>query len=195
MRIIGLTGGIASGKSTVSNVLHDLGAVVIDADSIAREVVDKDGKALDEIADYFGSRVLDNNGELDRKKLGELVFEDKEKLEMLNKITHKYILERMRERFDEELQKADANALVLDAPLPVEQGFQDVVDEIWVVSSDRNTRIGRLIERNGYTEEEAIKRIDAQMTDEEYLKLSDEVIYNDGSVEELERQVVKLFYK
>lgn len=192
MNIIGITGGIGSGKSTVARILRVLGAKVIDADKIAREVTAKGQPALDEIVEYFGKDILNEDGELDRKKLGKIVFEDKEKLKVLNSITHKYVIERIINEL-ERLKEENANIIVLDVPLPVEHGFLDVVDEVWLVTANKDTRIKRIMERSGLTYEEVIKRMEAQKSDEEYLKIADEVIYNDGSMEELESTVAKLY--
>jgi len=192
LNIIGITGGIGSGKSTVARILRVLGAKVIDADKIAREVTAKGQPALDEIVEYFGKDILNEDGELDRKKLGKIVFEDKEKLKVLNSITHKYVIERIINEL-ERLKEENANIIVLDVPLPVEHGFLDVVDEVWLVTANKDTRIKRIMERSGLTYEEVIKRMEAQKSDEEYLKIADEVIYNDGSMEELESTVAKLY--
>lgn len=193
MRIIGITGGIGSGKSTISRILYDLGARIVDADKIAREVVRKGEKAYEEITAFFGRDILDDGGELDRKKLAALVFDNKEKLEVLTSITHKYIIERMIQSIEKEKDEGKAEIVVIDAPIPVEHGFVDMVDEIWVVTADKDIRIRRIMDRSGYTLEEALKRVEAQKKEEEYLKLADEIICNNGGIEELEKQVARLF--
>lgn len=195
MRIIGVTGGIGSGKSTVSRILADLGAKVVDADQIARKVVAKGEKALDELVAYFGSEILDERGELDRKKLGNMVFGNAEKLEYLNRVTHKYIAERMLEEVNRYRQDKNTELVVLDVPIPVDHGFLDVVDTVWVVSSDRETRVKRIMDRSGLTREEAVSRINSQMKEEEYLKIADETINNNGNIELLEKTVVKLLFR
>ncbi|NLC68969.1 MAG: dephospho-CoA kinase [Clostridiaceae bacterium] len=192
MKVIGVTGGIGSGKSTVTKILHDLGARVIDADKVAREVTGKGQPALEEIRSFFGGEVINEKGELDRKKLSSIVFGDKEKLEMLNAITHKYIVNKIMGCL-EMLRKEQAELVVLDAPLPVEHGFLDIVDEVWVVVAAKEERIKRIMQRSGISHEEALNRLNAQLNDEEYLKHADEVIYNDGSIDELEKTVAKLY--
>jgi len=193
LRIIGITGGIGSGKSTVSQILRDLGAKIIDADKIAKEIVFKGGVVLKELIEFFGSQILDESGGLDRKKLGEIVFNNPEKLEVLNKITHKYIVERIFKDLEKDKKEGKWDIVVVDAPLPVKHGFMDAVDEVWVVTADKETRIKRIMERNGLTYEEALSRISSQLKDSEYLEIADVVIPNDGSIEDLEKSVVKLF--
>jgi dephospho-CoA kinase len=193
LRIIGVTGGIGSGKSTVSRILRDLGAAVIDADVIARTVTGKGGKALEELVAYFGTGILTAEGELDRQKMSVIVFDDPVRLHALNAITHKYVTEKILENIQSIKAFGNHDVIVVDCPLPVEHGFLDVVDEVWVVTADRVARVRRIMERSGCTAEEAQKRINAQKKEEEYLKLADEVIYNNNSIEELEKAVVRLF--
>ncbi|HPU41404.1 dephospho-CoA kinase [Acetivibrio clariflavus] len=191
MRIIGVTGGIGSGKSTVSKILASFGAQVIDADVLARQIVQKGQKALEEIVNYFGEAVLDSEGNLDRKKLSGIVFKDKKKLEALNRITHNYIAEKI----IEEIKKIkEDETVVVDAPIPIEHGFIDVVDEIWTVIADKEVRIKRVMERSGLTYNEVEDRINSQLSDEFYLSISDRVIVNNGSIEELRLQVEKYFF-
>jgi len=194
MRVIGITGGIGSGKSTVSRVLIDLGAKVIDADVIAREIVLKGELALEEVVKHFGSDILNSEGELDRKKLANIVFTNKENLETLNRITHKYIADKIFENLEKVKTERLADIVVVDAAIPIEHGFLDAVDVVWVIIADRETRIKRIMDRNCMTYEEALNRIKSQIVDEEYLKVADEIIYNNGSIEELEKSVVKLLY-
>lgn len=195
MKVIGITGGIGSGKSTVSRILQDLGAAIVDADKIAREVVHKGEQALNELVEYFGENILDENGELDRRVLADEVFGDIEKLKILNSITHKYIVQRMIEQVEKLKIEQINEIIVVDAPIPVEHGFMDIVDEVWVVTADRETRIKRIMERNEFTLEQANDRLNSQIRDEEYIKLADEVLVNNGSMEEIENSVAKLFVK
>lgn len=193
MKIIGVTGGIGSGKSSVSRILRDLGAAVVDADVIAKCVISSSGKAFDELVDYFGSDIVGEDGEIDRPKLAEKAFSDKEKLNALNSITHKYVAEKLQDTVEILKNNGKWDVIVLDVPIPVQKGFIDLAEEIWVVTADRETRIKRVMERSGFTYEEVVSRMESQMRDEEYLRLADEVIQNDGSMEELEQTVVKLF--
>lgn len=191
MRIIGVTGGIGSGKSTVSKILASLGAHIIDADRLAKEIVEKGQKALDEIADCFGSSVLDAEGNLDRKKLSDIVFKDEHKLRILNEITHSHVAKKIVEKLNS--LEPDEIAVV-DAPIPIEHGFLDVVSEIWAVTADREIRIKRVMERSGLTYNEVEDRINLQLSDEYYKSISSIVIVNNGSAQELRQQVEKYYY-
>jgi len=193
--VIGITGGIGSGKSTVARILRDLGAKVIDADRISREVTAKGKKALDDIVGTFGSGILNEDGELDRKKLADIVFNDPERLKLLEAIVHKYVIEEIEKRVNALKNEGNSDIIVLDVPIPVERGFIDLADQVWVVTCDMETRIKRIMERSCYTYEEAVRRINSQMREEEYLKIADEVIVNNGSIEELENAVAKLYIK
>ncbi len=193
LKIIGVTGGIGSGKSSVARILKDLGAAVIDADVLAKSVTSAGGKAFNELIGYFGNEIVGEDGELDRKKLAKAAFSDTEKLKMLNAITHKYIAEKIYDTVEILKGTGKWDTIVIDAPIPVEKGFKDLADEIWVVVADKEARIRRVMERSGYTYDEVAARIDSQMSDDEYLELADEVIRNDNSIEELEQAVVRLF--
>lgn len=193
LKIIGITGGIGSGKSSVARILKNLGAAVIDADVLAKSVTSAGGKAFEELVGYFGREIIGDDGELDRKKLADAVFADADKLSMLNAITHKYIAEKIYDTVEVLKSSGKWDTIVLDVPIPAEKGFIDLADEIWVVTADRETRITRAMKRSGYTYDEVSARIDSQMSEDEYLKLADEVIRNDDSIEELEQSVVRLF--
>ena len=193
MKIIGVTGGIGSGKSTVSRTLRDLGAAVVDADILAKNVTAGGKEALNELVNYFGQDIIKESGELDRVKLASIAFGDKVKLHALNSITHKHIVERIRDTIKVLESTTKWDFIVIDAPIPLEKGFLDLADEVWVVIADRETRIKRVMNRSGFSYEAVIDRINAQMSDDEYLRIADEVFYNNGTVEELEQAVVKLF--
>ena len=193
MRIIGVTGAVGSGKSIVSKILNDLGAVIIDADIISRTVTAKGSEALNELVSYFGENILLQSGELNRKKLAGIAFNDKVKLHALNAITHKYIVRKIKSAIENIKASGKSEVIVVDAPIPLEHGFIDLVDEVWVVTADRDKRIDRIVDRNGYSLEEAEVRLNSQMKDEEYQKLADEILENNGAIEELEKAVVKLF--
>ncbi|MCX8130147.1 MAG: dephospho-CoA kinase [Clostridia bacterium] len=188
MKVIGVTGGIGSGKSTVTKILSDFGAEVIDADIIAWKIVEKGQEALQEIVKHFGEEILTESGELNRKKLGNIVFSENDKLESLNRITHKYIIERIIDRINS-LRASEAGLVVVDAAIPFRHGFLDVVQEVWVVIADMELRIKRVMDRNGLTYNEVHDRIMSQKSDEEYMKLADKVIINNGSAEDLVIQV------
>lgn len=193
MKIIGITGGIGSGKSTASSALRDLGAAVLDADIISRNVTAPGGKAYDELVEYFGKGIVREDGELNRELLAELAFSDRVKQHALNCITHKYIVEKIYDTIEILRNNNKCDIAVIDAPIPLEKGFLDLADEVWVIAADRELRIKRAMDRSGYSYEDVVRRIEAQPADEEYKKLADEVIYNNGTPEELEQAIVRLF--
>lgn len=189
MFIIGLTGGIASGKSLVSSYLASLGAGVIDADLVAREVVEPGRPALAEVVREFGPGVLSSDGTLNRKELGRLVFSDQARLDRLNRITHPYILEIIRERLEAYRAASPCGAVVIDAPLLIETGLHRLVDEVWVVYVDPTTQLQRLMKRDRLTPEAAAQRIASQLPLEEKVRYAHRIIYNRGEPEETLRQV------
>ncbi|MDF2945472.1 MAG: dephospho-CoA kinase [Bacillales bacterium] len=182
--IYGLTGGIATGKSTVSEILIEKGFTVIDADKIAREVVEPNTEAFKEIVSTFGVKILDEHGTLDRKKLGNFVFNNKIHLAKLNYITHPRIKEVIKTRITECSQK-DIKTIFLDIPLLFEGDWHQFTEKNIVVYTSPEIQIERLMKRNNFTYEEALMRINAQMPIDEKKKLADIVIYNNGSIEDL----------
>ena len=190
--VIGLTGGIASGKSTVSAKLKELGAAVIDADLLARDVVRKGEIAYNKIVQCFGADILLPGGDIDRKKLGNIVFSDKEKLALLNSITHPEIINRMKERI-QELKAEGAKVIVVDAAILIEMGLHKYVDSVWVLSVDRETQLKRLVERDKFNYREAENRINSQFTNEVRKKYADVVIDNSKPIEEVEKRLEELW--
>jgi len=190
--VIGLTGGIASGKSTVSAKLKELGAAVIDADLLARDVVRKGEIAYNKIVQCFGADILLPNGDINRKKLGNIVFSDKEKLALLNSITHPEIINRMKERI-QELKAEGAKVIVVDAAILIEMGLHKYVDSVWVLSVDRETQLKRLVERDKFNYREAENRVNSQFTDEVRKKYADVVIDNSKPIEEVEKRLEELW--
>ncbi len=193
MKVIGLTGGIASGKSTVSNILRQLGAYIIDADLISREVILKGSDGWNEIVDYFGKGVLLPSGEVCRKKLGNIVFADKEKLQKLNSITHPRIIKRINEIIEKEKVKGKQKVIVLDAAILIEMGMQGMVDEIWLVAVDEKTQIERLMDRDKLSYQNAINRIKVQMPLSKKIKYANCVIDNSKDMGYIRNQVCKLW--
>lgn len=189
MRIIGLTGGIAAGKSQVSRILSELGAIIIDADVIAREIVEKGTSTWEEIRDEFGEEYFLADGSLNRKKLGKLVFSDKHALRKLNDITHPAIRNSIISRLDELKTQDYKGVVVVDAALLLEVGWDDLVDEVWVVDAPLGIRITRLMDRDGLSREEALNRINSQMTQEEKNEKADKIIKNESNMDNLEKQV------
>jgi dephospho-CoA kinase len=186
MLLVGLTGGIASGKSTVSAMLAERGAEVIDADHIARQVVMPGTPAWCKIREHFGPGVLHPDGQIDRQALADLVFADKSKLALLNEITHPAIFARIADRL-EEYQHQDV-VVILDAALLFEAGLASGVDVVIVTLSPREIQVERLAAR-GMGERDASNRIGAQLEPEKRLAGADIVIDNSGSLEKLGRRV------
>jgi dephospho-CoA kinase len=193
MKVLGLTGGIGSGKSMVASMFAQLGADVIDADQLARDVVEPGQPALVEIATAFGRDVLLADGRLDRGKLGRIIFADPVARGKLNAITHP----RIRERIDAEIAARGSRpgVLVVDIPLLYENDRTRTVETVIVVWVDSKTQLRRLNERNGLTEEEARQRIAAQMPLDEKRARADVVIDNSGSRENTRRQVEAIYHR
>lgn len=193
--IVGLTGGIASGKSLVAGELERLGARIVDADLIAREVVAPGMPAWRDIVAGFGESILLEDGSIDRKKLGATVFSDPAKLKRLNDITHPRIREKIRERVAE-MEREDSNPLiVVDAALLIEGGLYKEMSKVIVVYADEEKQTHRLRKRDGVGLGEAKKRIDAQMPLKEKREYADYVIDNNGTVNETIESVRKLYGK
>jgi dephospho-CoA kinase len=193
MKVIGLTGNIGCGKSVVAKMFEELGAKVIDADQIARMIVQPGEPAWKEIIEKFGKDILKDDGTIDRKKLGKIVFEDEGKREELNQITHPRIIGKIRELI-EKYRRENQKVVVVEAALIVEKGgLSDIIDELIVVTSDEETQIKRLVEGRGLSKEEAISRIRSQMPVEEKVKHATYVIDNSGNLEETRKQVERIW--
>jgi dephospho-CoA kinase len=192
MLVIGLTGGIGSGKSTVSSILKELGISIVDADVISKEVVNTNTDCLKELTDYFGTGILDESGALNRKSLADIVFNNSDKLDILNKITHKYIIEELIKKVELGKVKKEAKAVVIDAPIPVKHGFLDLVDEVWSIIADDKIRAERVKQRNGVSSEKAYERIHSQKSNSFYKEIADEVIENNAGIAELRENILKL---
>ena len=177
MVIIGLTGSIGSGKSTVRALLEGKGAAVIDADVVGHEVYMQGSEVWNKIIAAWGREILSTDGEIDRKKLGEVVFESPEELKRLNEIVHPVMKETVQSQLME-LKKENTPAVVLEAALLIEAGWNDLVDEVWLVTADRNIATKRLIHNRGLTEQQASMRLERQMPIEEKAKYSDIIIEN-----------------
>lgn len=191
--VIGVTGGTGSGKSTVSRFLSEMGAEIIDTDAISRELTGPGSEMLKEMVKYFGGGILNSDGSLNRRLLGEIAFKDKEKLSVLNDISHKRIAEEIITRVNAAKQENRHGIIVIDAPVPIKHGFLDVVDEVWVVVSDEDARLRRVMDRSGLSKEQATSIISSQMSQDEYLKLADEVILNDSDLETLKKGVSAIY--
>jgi dephospho-CoA kinase len=190
--IIGLTGGIACGKSTVSQILQNKGCIIVDADQIAREVVAPGEQGLAEIVDQFGTGVLFADGSLDRKALGRIVFANPDARLKLNAILHPLIRLRIEERTKAALAQ-DPPHVVLDIPLLLESKQGYPIEVIVVVYIPEHLQLARLMDRDGISQKEALERIHSQMSIEQKAALADYVIDNGGSREETKQQVDTLF--
>ncbi|MBI1921395.1 MAG: dephospho-CoA kinase [Geobacter sp.] len=192
MRVIGLTGGIASGKSTVARLLEQLGAKVIDADQLARETVRPGQPAYEEIVREFGAAILAPDGTINRKALGGIVFADPAARRRLETITHPAI-GRLAEEYLARYRASSEKVVFYMAPLLIEAGVTSRVEEIWVVYADPETQVQRVMARDSVSRDEALQRLAAQMPMHEKVRFGRVVIDNTGTLEELEMQVSEVW--
>jgi dephospho-CoA kinase len=194
MKVIGLTGGIASGKSTVARFLKELGAVVIDADKIGHEVLRSDAEVWQEVVATFGEGILTPAGSISREKLGKIVFGNAEPLLKLNQITHPRIAERVKTQLEGH-RKDGVGVVVVEAPLLLEAGWASLVDEVWVTVASEAAVLRRLKDRAGLSEAESLERIRSQMSVAERIRRADVVIDTDCDLDELKARVAELWRK
>lgn len=187
--ILGLTGSIATGKSTVSKIFKEQGFPVVDADLGAREVVKPGTEGLSEIKEQFGDTVILADGTLNRAALGKIVFKDEKQREKLNAILSKRIYQWLMDQ-KKECLKRDPAILVLDIPLLFETGYEKEVDQVMVVATSKEIQIDRLMKRDKIEKEEAIQKINTQLPISEKVVLGDSVINNNGSTESTKQQVI-----
>ncbi|MDD9265814.1 dephospho-CoA kinase [Paenibacillus sp. GCM10023248] len=190
---IGLTGGIACGKSTVSAMLVGRGALLVDADQIARDVVEPGSPVLEQVAAHFGQAVLQEDGTLHRKKLGQIVFGDAEARKQLESILHPPIRKQIREQMEAYESQYPDKLVVVDIPLLYESNLAHLFEQVMVVYVPRHVQLERLMVRDGLTESAANNRIDAQMSIEEKRKLADIVIDNSGTQEDTYAEVERFW--
>ncbi len=194
-KIIGITGGIATGKSTLTNIIKKRGYIVIDADKIARDVVKKGQGAYKEIIEFFGEDILDENRDIDRKKIGNIIFKDESLRKKLNEIVHPYIFKILK---DEILRYGKVEKLIfLDIPLLIEESdsfnkHKIYFDEIWLVYIDEKTQLDRLMKRDSINEREALYRINSQMSIELKKEYANQIFDNRGDINSLEIQLDKI---
>ncbi len=190
MRIIGVTGGLGSGKSSVSKILEGFGGFIIDADKINHLIMLRGNPAYNEIVGLFGLSILNEEKEIDRKALAKIVFSDTHKLKKLSDINHKYVIKRTHELIDEiNLNPGDYKFIVLDAPLLIEARLHNICDEVWLVYSDVGIRVKRAMERDGMTEEHALSRINSQTPFDVLKKYADIILENNGNLQQLYEKV------
>jgi len=191
---IGLTGGIGTGKSSVSEAFQSLGAAVINADLLGHDAYLPGTIGYKEVVTEFGQEIVGSDGQIDRKKLGPIVFSDSSKMDRLNEIMHPLIRDLIEERLVT-LESNHNKVAVVEAAILIEAGWKSLFDEIWVVISDPEEVINRLGVRNGLSREDAVKRIDSQMSNNERIGHGDVVVENTGSMEDLQTRVNSLWAK
>ncbi|TDE68914.1 dephospho-CoA kinase [Streptococcus sp. KCJ4932] len=189
-KIIGITGGIASGKSTVVAEIRKHGYQVIDADQVVHELQAKGGKLYQALCNWLGSEILQENGELDRKKLGQLIFSSKDMLEKSSRLQSGIIREELARRRDELAKTQDV--FFMDIPLLIEHDYMEWFDDIWLVHLDEKTQLERLVMRNHFSKEEAKKRMASQMSTEAKKPYADKLLDNSGDLTELKAQINQL---
>ena len=192
MLVIGLTGGIGTGKSEVSRILRDLGATVINADHVGHEAYTPQSQMWREVVAAFGEGILQPSGEIDRKRLGDIVFNEPGAMAKLNSIMHPRMAEMIRRQI-EELREQDVKLVVLEAALMVEAGWSSMVDELWVTYAPEELVLERLRQRNNMSDEEIRSRISSQLPFEERARYARMVVHNSGSVAELREKVESLW--
>ncbi len=194
MKVIGLTGGTGSGKSIVSAFLEQNGAYIIDADEIAHGIIERGKPAYEELTNYFGGAILDQDRNILRKKLGSIVFTNKEKLDFLNRCTHKYITQEIDKQIAERKKKQRDTCIVLDAPLLLEAKLENRCNEIWVVFAEEEVRARRIMERDNITYQEAKNRIGCQKNWDFYRQKANLILDNSKDLQHLKRQLEAIFY-
>ncbi len=194
MKVIGLTGGIGSGKSTVSQFLSELGAVILDADEVGHEALKPDTEVWHEVVAAFGRQILTPSGYVDHARLGEIVFSKPESLSLLNQIMHPRMYDMVKAQL-EKYRRQGMDVVVLEAPLLIEAGWTSLVDEVWVTVAPESTVLRRLKERMGLSQAESLARIRSQLSPEERIKHADVVIDTDCSLDELKARVGELWEK
>jgi len=194
MKVIGLTGGIGSGKSTVSRFLAELGAVIIDADKVGHEALKPGTELWREVVAAFGRQTLTPDGDIDREKLGEIAFSNPDSLVRLNRIMHPRLYEVVKAQI-EECRRQGTGVVVLEAPLLIEAGWTSLVDKIWVTVASEATVLRRLQERTGLSEPESLARIRSQLASTERVRYADVTIDTDGELDKLRARVEKLWRK
>lgn len=192
MEIIGLTGGIGTGKSTVSNYLREQNFAIVDADLISRQVVEPGMPLLSELEAAFGSSIILKDGSLDRKGLASIVFHDKQQKQKMESIMHKAILAEMRRQIDDYEKEGKHKGIIIDAPLLFEIGLEKWCNQVWLVVADLDVRIQRVCARDHAIPEEVEARIRNQMSDDEKRNLSDSILDNSTTLESLHTQIHKL---
>ncbi len=187
-KVIGLTGGIGSGKSTVAKYLAELGAKVIYSDDVGHDAFLSGSPMYDDVVKEFGKGILGPDGEIDRKKLGQVVFNNRERLDRLNNIMWPRMKEMVRHEI-EDYRRQGVKAVVVEVPLLIESGWTDLVEEVWVVVASESTVVQRLKEGRNQSADETRRRIRSQLSNDERIRHANVVIHNDGTAEEMKARV------
>jgi dephospho-CoA kinase len=193
MKIIGLTGGIGSGKSTVAGLLARLGAAIIDADKIGHYILDTDRLVRQQVVAAFGQRILNTDESVNRRELGRIVFTDSSSLSLLNRIMHPPIYRAVKTEL-EQYKQQQAMVVVIEAPLLIEASWATMMDAVWVVTASQTNILERL-ESSGLSHAEIMERIRSQLTEDEMAKMADVIINNDYSPDELKHKVKDLWWE
>ncbi len=193
MRTIGLTGGIGSGKSTVSKILADLGAFVIDADTVGHEIYLPGKAAWQQVTAAFGQDILAEDQTIDRKKLGAIVFSSADALKQLNTIVHPIMFTEIEQRIQAKRDEGFTPPIVVEAAILIEANWLPLADEVWVVVTDKSAIIERVAEQRGMAAKDTEARIANQLSDQERLKHATVVIHNDGSLEDLQQHIQQVW--
>jgi len=191
-KVIGLTGGIGSGKSTVSQCLAELGAVILDADKVGHEAFKPNTEAWREVVAAFGKQIIAPSGDVDRKKLGEIVFSQPDSLSRLNQIMHPRMYDMVKAQI-EGYRRQGVDVVVLEAAILIEANWASLVDEVWVTVAREAAVLERLRQQRGLAEEQTLARIQSQLSAEERVKHADMIINNDGDLDEVKAKVEKLW--
>ncbi|MFC1892472.1 dephospho-CoA kinase [Chloroflexota bacterium] len=192
MKVIGLTGGIGSGKSTVSQFLAELGAIIIDADKVGHEAFQPDTEPWRKVVTAFGPEIVKPNGEIDRNKLGKMAFGNAELLSRLNQIMHPRIYDMIRSQI-EDYRRWGVAVVIVEVPLLIEADWTPLVDEVWVTVAPETTVLGRLQERSGLSKQDTLARIRSQLPIEERVRHADVVIDTDCTLNEVQARVKQLW--
>jgi len=193
MLVLGVTGGIGSGKSTVSDILREKGAYIFDADTVAKELIDRDENLQRELVDEFMDDIIDEEGHIIKSKLAEIGFSSEANQEMLNEIVHPYVVRENQRRIAEIESEGQTELYVIDAPLLIEASMHLNCDYTILVYAKMRVRLNRALGRGTLSREEILRRIDLQMPDEDKVELADYVVENNGTVEDLRRQVESIY--
>lgn len=192
--VIGVTGGVGAGKSTVLGILKkDYQAKLIIADDVAKELMEKGGASYDAVIEAFGKEILNEAGEIDRPKLSSIVFENEEKLKLLNSLTHPKVKEEILSRISAFYEEDKSQLIVIEAALLIEAGYEDILDSLWFVYVEKEIRIGRLMRDRAYTRDQANGIMSKQLSDEEFREHADFIVDNSGTLAETAAQVAIFF--